>query len=194
MSRPEFIAVALSAVSAVLIANVDIVFVKKFMSPVEAGIYSSWTVCSRILYYVMGPLISVGFLFFSNTKDKKEQKNTLFLSLFILILASVGYFFLFDQQGTFVIHLMFGQKFNSMIPYLHQAALYGVGYLFMQFFATYFLAQKGKMAYVFPAGLIFYIISLFLFGHTLASIMMVNIAFSFTIVGVYLASFLFSSA
>ncbi len=189
ISSTYFLSIAFSTFASIIIINFDIVFVKKFFLSSEAGIYSLWSVCSKILYYVLGPIIAISFIFFANVKNKKEVKHVFIVSFLLIIMGAIFNYLIYFLYGNEFINIFFGNKYLQVIKYLPKASIFAFFYTLMLFLNTYFLANKRKITFLLPAALIIYIPTLFLFGTKLESVMNINIGFTGIVSCMYLIYF-----
>lgn len=79
----------------------DIILVKHFFTPVNAGLYAGLSLIGKVVYFISAPIGTVMFPLVVQKHARKEKYfNLLVLSLFIVLLPSlilvVGYFFLPD--------------------------------------------------------------------------------------------------
>lgn len=192
-SNRQFHLIFASSFGLTLFNNIDIAFVKKFFYPVDAGIYSSWSLFAKIIFYILGPLISIVFIFFSSKQSKKTEKRTLAVSLFFLFTIGVGSFLAYSYIPKFIIDIFFGEKFYPVIPYLAKASIFGTFYSAITLFNTFFLAKKKLISFLTPISVLFYIFFLFLVNRNLNSIMDLNIYFSLGLFLIYFASYVKTS-
>ncbi|MDP4011174.1 MAG: oligosaccharide flippase family protein [Candidatus Roizmanbacteria bacterium] len=172
-----------------LMNNVDIIVVKKMFSAEEAGIYSSWALVAKIIFYVCGPLLSMSYIFFASKKDEVKHQ-AIFIGLFILFfIVGVVTYLGFPYFGRTIVYILFGNKYLSVIPYLTLASYFGTGYLIMVFMTYYFLAKKSKACLlptiIFPA----YILALIFYPKTISDVMHLDGIFVFVNVAVFLVIF-----
>src|SRR5690606_10016926 len=80
---------AVSGSALILFSNIYIIYVKKMFSAEDAGIYNSWALFAKIVLYILGPVLSLSFIFFSSKKN--ESKHTIFFMGFILFLICSGF-------------------------------------------------------------------------------------------------------
>ncbi|PIZ65861.1 hypothetical protein COY15_02285 [Candidatus Roizmanbacteria bacterium CG_4_10_14_0_2_um_filter_39_12] len=172
-----------------LINNVDIMFVKKTFDAEQAGIYSSWALFAKIIFYVLGPILTMAFIFFSSKKHELRHQ-IVFIGSFIFLavvglVANLGY----GLYGKFIVDSFFGGKFWGVIPYLEWAAYFGTGYTMMTFMTMYYLAKKSKLALL-PALLFpLYIIALFVYSQTIAEVMYISTIYTFLTITIFLLIF-----
>jgi O-antigen/teichoic acid export membrane protein len=110
--------------SQILINNIDLILVKHFFDPKEAGLYSALALVGRIVYF--GTWTVVAVLFPVVIKLEKEAKNH--LPYFIGGLALVGtmatgivlacYFF-----PELIVQILLGSEYASIAPFLWKYAL-----------------------------------------------------------------------
>ncbi len=180
---------SLSIVAITILNNADIIFVKKFFSAYEAGIYSSWTLFAKIILYLTGPLTTVSYIFFARSTTEKHHKKVLTASFGLLLaVASVSFLF-YRYSSLFVIQIFFGNKFNAVAPYLTSASIFGSVYATIVFINNYFLAKKNNFSLILTVFIPVYILLLFLIPKTLASIISLNIYFSLFIATLYLVAY-----
>ena len=187
----QFIITMLSVLSFAMLGNVDVIFVKKYYSPGETGIYSSWALFAKIILYIVAPLAQISFVFFSGNSKKYLQDRVLMTTLGILVFVGIvgyaGYMYL----GTFFIISLFGSTFFAVVPYLGLAAVFGMCYAAISFLNAYFLAKKSPHALILAVLLPVYIISLIFLPKTLVYLMWTNIIFSFFVALSYFSAFFF---
>ncbi|PIZ65862.1 hypothetical protein COY15_02290, partial [Candidatus Roizmanbacteria bacterium CG_4_10_14_0_2_um_filter_39_12] len=173
-----------------LMNNVDIIVVKKMFSAEDAGIYSSWALVAKIIFYVCGPLLSMSYIFFASKKDEVKHQ-AVFIGLFILFfIVGVVTYLGFPYFGQTIVYILFGNKYLSVIPYLKLASYFGTGYLMMVYMTYYFLAKQSKACLlptiIFPA----YILALMFYPKTISDVMHLDSIFVFVNIGLFLAVFL----
>ncbi len=187
-----FLMTLFSVLSITILNNLDIIFVKKFFNPVESGIYNSWSLFAKIILYIVGPLTSISFVFFSYSRYKQSQNRILNVSLavlaFIAVASYLGYVFF---AKTFI-GLLFGDKFLAVSPYLGQASIFGTFYTAITFINGYFLARKSRYSLILTVFLPLYFILLFIIPRQITNIINLNIAFSAVVTIAYIAAYFYS--
>jgi O-antigen/teichoic acid export membrane protein len=166
----QFITTTLSILAITLFNNIDIIFVKKYFLPSDAGIYASWSLFSKIILYTITPLISVSFVFFSGRQEQNKETQTIKASLIGLTVVAIGSLIVYSFFGNFLVSMFFGDKYKTVIPYLSKASLFGSFYTGIYFINNYLLAKKNSGALLLPIGVTFYIVTLFLFPKNIAQV------------------------
>lgn len=182
----QFQLIFVSTLALTILNNADVVFVKKYFSAVEAGIYSSWSIFAKIILYALGPFIAISFIFFSSGQRQKTERKTLHFSLAALFLVGVVNFLTYKYLTSFIIDIFFGKKFYGVSPFLTRASIFGTFYTGIAFINNFFLAKKSRASLILFLALFFYIILLFLINRDLLSIMNLNVSFSIFIFIIYL--------
>lgn len=173
-----------------LLGSIDIIFVKRLFSSEDAGIFGAWSVFSKIIFYVLGPIISLSFIFFSSKKYQLWHKQAfLGLFFFIIISGSLAHF-VYIFYAKELIEMLFGVKFLKLMPYMEWASLFGIGYSVMIFMMQYFLAIKSKICLI-PVFLIpIYSFCLAFFSKNIFHIMIFDTLYVYAISIFFLIVFL----
>ncbi len=189
---PQFITTGLSVAAMLALNNVDIIYVKKFFSPQEAGLYSSWSLFAKAIFYVLGPLLGVSYIFFTHTKDRHDEQKSFILSLLALIGLGICSFIFYTFFADFIISTLFGKKFVSIIPYLGLASIYGSLYAIITFINNFFIAKKSKYSLILALSLPIYVVALFFTSRNIANIFILNILYGTVTVSIYLLAYFYS--
>lgn len=172
-----------------LLNNVDIIYVKLHFSAEDAGLFGAWSLFAKIILYVLGPLLGLSYIFFSNKKQSAKH-HIVFIVAFILfvvlgIAANLGY----GMFGRLMVENLFGKQFISVLPFIEWASLFGSGYVMMMFMMNYFLAKKSMVSLV-PAMLFpLYLGSLFFLSQGIGDVMMIDTFFTFACIAIFLLVF-----
>ena len=175
MRRKQTIIAVCSLISIALLSNADIIFVKKFFSPADAGFYGVWSLFAKILIYIAGPLISVLFIFFADSQQKRTHGKLLTAITTIFLLGTAFSFVVYQQFGNVLLSLIANKSYSPVLNYLPMAALFGGLYGLITIYNNYFIAQNSKGALINTFTVPLYIVSLFIFGHTLQNVVWINI-------------------
>lgn len=109
--------------------NQDVLLVKHFFSPIDAGIYSSLSVLGKVIYYASSAITFVLFPVISE-RNELQRGHTRLVSVSLLFVAGLSgvltaLYFLFPR---FVVHLLYGESYEAAVPYV---GMFGV---FISFF------------------------------------------------------------
>lgn len=150
--------------------NYDMLFVKSFFSPEQAGLYGAMLTIGRIIFFVGGAVPLVMFPVIANLKnDLSLRRHTVLLKsvglMSALALPASMVIALFPE---FVIKILVGIKYLSIAPYLPIFSLAMICFTLLTVLSQYFLAlakRRGLVVLSLAAGL--EIICLFLFHQSI---------------------------
>lgn len=174
-----------SILSLTLIGNIDVIFVKRFFSAHEAGIFSAWSLFAKIILYIIGPIINISFIFFSSKKHSQYHQSSLVISLISLLIGGLGLSIIYYYFAPQLVSLMFGDKYTDLIPYIKLASVFGILYVGINHLNNYFLAKKSYLVFLLPIAIPFYVVSLMLFGKGIEELIYINILFGAIVTSLY---------
>jgi len=143
--------IALSTVT--FMYSIDVILVKHFFPPQEAGIYSAAALVAKVIFFALMPISQAMFPKIAELKIKKESYSGIFLkSVFMVAGLSAIATAVYLLAPGFVLNLLFGPAYNAAIPLIGlfglAISLLSVSYVFI----NYFLASgKTKFSYIMPA-------------------------------------------
>lgn len=156
--------------------NQDVLLVKHFFTPVDAGIYSSLSVLGKVIFYASSAITFVLFPVISERKELgRDHKRLVGVSLvFVAGLSSVLtlLYFLFPR---FVVHLLYGMSYDAAVPYV------GIFGIFISFFTLdnmlFSICLAAEKTFVWLLGLAAILIqfgTLWAYHSSIQSVIMVN--------------------
>ncbi len=96
----------------VLITNTDMVMVKHFFAPREAGVYAAIALVGRVLYFVSWSLVSAMFPITANAQKPDENFSVVAVPLGSVLVISAGFVAITAMIPHFIMHLVFGAAFH----------------------------------------------------------------------------------
>jgi len=150
--------------------NYDMLFVKSFFSPEQAGLYGALLTIGRIIFFVGGAVPLVMFPVIANLKeDKTLRRHAVLIKslglMFALALPTGAVIALFPE---FVIKILVGVKYLSIAPYLPIFSLTILFLTLLTVLSQYFLAlAKRRGLLVLSLAAVMEIICLFLFHQSI---------------------------
>lgn len=176
-----FLPISLSLMGFALYANIDILAVKHFFPPQEAGYYAAASVVGKIFLFLPGAITIV--LFPKVTAEVHTNGNPmgiLFKAIviaFIISIAGILFCLLFPE---IVILVMFGQKYMSIVPLVRIFGIATTPLALASLLIHYFLAKKNaRLLYIIMPGIAIYAILLQLFHRSpmeVVIVVMINTA------------------
>jgi O-antigen/teichoic acid export membrane protein len=157
------------------LTQIDVIMVKHFFLPYEAGIYSSAAIMGKAVMYLPGAIVLSLFPIVSaeDAKDK-DTLHILFKAIMInVFLAGTGVLLLL-LFPRFIVNLLFGSKYLLAIDIVgyFSAAMFCMG--FISILMNYFLAL-GEVRFVFGlfGSLVFEIAGFYLYHQSLKQILFI---------------------
>lgn len=155
----------LANISTVSFLSLDLLFVKHFLSSVEAGQYALLVLVGRIVFMV-GALFTQ-FILPVVSKKEGEGKgvDTAFLKLLIVvILATTGAFIVIGPLGHFTVPLLFGERAQVIVPFVSPFSFSMVLFSVAVSIVTYHLARR-QYIFVAPGMATIAIVAIGLFSY-----------------------------
>lgn len=143
----QFSAVALVAfLIATLLMNIDILLVKHYFEPHQAGLYAALSTVGKIVLFVTTPVVTVMFPMISDLQGRNEKHyRVLFQSMLLVLLIGlcgvVGYY-LFPHL---VVNILYGASFIEIAPYLGLFGVVMLLYSLINLWINYFLSVGDKL-------------------------------------------------
>ncbi|PIS21662.1 hypothetical protein COT51_01495 [candidate division WWE3 bacterium CG08_land_8_20_14_0_20_41_15] len=121
--------------------NTDIVLVKRFFTPYEAGIFSALSLTSRTIYFASTSVVTVMFALVAERFAKKTDYKKIFLtSLGFVGLGCALCTAIYSIFPQFVMKFFFGVKYLEASKYLGMFALfisiYAISFLLINYFLS----------------------------------------------------------
>lgn len=193
VTNPQFMVTTISVIGLTLFSSVDMIIVKKLFSGEQAGIYSSWAIFGKLIFYILGPVNSISFVFFSSKTNSSQQNKALLITLALLFFISVMSLLFYYLFPKFIVNLFFGRGFYSVVPLLGSSSLFGFFYAATIVINNFYLAKKSRYALILPLMIPFYLIFVFIIPRSLTSIINLNIIFSGAVTFLYLLFYFIST-
>ncbi len=160
-----------------LLNNIDIILVKHFFTPVDAGLYSGVVTIGKVLLFGAGAVGVVMFPQIASLHAKGVDytarfKQFLLLQVFLLICGTTLFYFFPDL----IVSVMFGDKFIAASTFLPNFAIFVSLYVLINFFILYFLAiNKTKVFLIMLPMILLQWILIHGFHRNLTQVINVNI-------------------
>jgi len=118
--------------------TVDVILVKHFLSPFEAGIYAALSTLGKIIFFAASPISATMFPIVSGRKSRGEAyQKVFFASLLITLLMSAGIVVFYWLFPNIAIGVLYGKAYLSAKPELVWMGVfilfYSLSYLLVNF-------------------------------------------------------------
>lgn len=178
LTRRQFLITTASVFALTAFTTVDIAYAKKFFFSEEAGMYSAWALFAKVILYILGPIISVALVYFSEKNTAQKQKSIFFLSTVFFLAAGTLVFLTYTIFGRIFVLAFFGKAFLPISSYVPLSAVFGMSYFFVTLINTYFLAKKSAYSLILFFLLTPYLIALFFMPKEFMYLIYLNSVFS----------------
>ncbi|MBI3955323.1 oligosaccharide flippase family protein [Candidatus Gottesmanbacteria bacterium] len=176
----SFIPVTLASLTLALFLNMDIILVRHFLSGNIAGEYVALSTISKIIFYGIGPVITVMFPLISTRVSNGLPYLIPLLGTLVMSLGlSAVIMFTFFLFPKLIINSFFGGNYLSIIPYLGLFSFY-ITIFSLNSILTYFLLSISYYRPIFSLFIISLMqgVFIFMFHDNIWQVIWVNIAVS----------------
>lgn len=166
--------------------STDLILVKHFFSPEDAGLYASLAILGRVVFFGASPVTHVMFpLIARRHSHGKPYHNILYLSMFLIfaISASVVFFYVFFPRIP--INILYGDEFLPGAPLLWWFGIFMALLAFAMLFIQFYLSiGKTRIVSLFIISALLQIVLIwFVHPNLLAVIQMSIISVSLLLLG-----------
>jgi len=130
----------------------DIVLVRHFLSPQEAGFYASLAILGKIIFFASSPIVMVMFPMVSerhaNGKKYGSLLNLSFALVLLVCLGISGVYFIFPEL---MVEILFGNQYLSAAPHLSLFAIFLSLYSLSSLLVNFYLSVKKVKIVILPA-------------------------------------------
>lgn len=163
-------------VGQVIINNIDILLVKHFFAPEQAGLYAAVALVGRILYIASWSVVSAMFPISAGAKPGDKPSHVLLVPLLFVIGISLVFILAASFFPALIIDTVFGQGFSSagslLTLYASATALYALSVVLMAYEMARRIANTGWLQLMFSGILV---VAIGIFHHTLREVIVVQI-------------------
>lgn len=155
----------------------DIVLVKHFLSPIEAGYYASLATLGKIVFFASSPIASVMFPMVSKAfEEKKSYKKISTIGLLAILTISIGVIAVYLLAPKLMISLLYGKEYLSVAKYLPLFAVFIGFYSISSALSQFFLSIKKTKIIVLPTfAALVQIVLITIFHQSLLQIVLISI-------------------
>ncbi|MEK7611622.1 MAG: oligosaccharide flippase family protein [Patescibacteria group bacterium] len=143
--------VFLSTLGLNLLITTDIILVKKFFSPEEAGIYSALSLVGRVIFFASSSMVSVMFsLVAERHSGEREYRHLLYYSLLMAAAVSIPAVIFYYFFPAFSMKFFFGDKYLAASPYLWLFGTFVTVYSLANIMINFFLSIRRVFVALLP--------------------------------------------
>lgn len=175
-----FIPVFLQAVAVTSIYSIDLIFVKHFFDPHDAGIYAATSTLGKIIFFGASPVSLVMFPLVSARFAKGQSyRKIFFASLFTTVLISTLVLLIFKLIPGLVITSLYGVAYLQAVDLLLGFGIFMVFFTLSVFLINFGLSLKKTRIVIFPLlASITQAIGIWFYHSDLKSVILVSVTVS----------------
>ncbi len=157
--------------------STDVILVKHYFNPTDAGLYGGLSLIGKAVFYFTGVIPSVMFPLLIRRHTKGESFHRLFyLALLLVALPSLTisvFYFIFPE---FTVSVFLGKKYLFIAPYVGLFAIFITIFNMLNVFVNFFLSlQKTKVLIFVLIAAILQIFLIFLFHSSFYQVIGVSL-------------------
>ncbi|PIY94092.1 MAG: hypothetical protein COY68_03670 [Candidatus Levybacteria bacterium CG_4_10_14_0_8_um_filter_35_23] len=129
--------------------SMDVILVKHFFSPQDAGLYGGLSLVGKVIFYFTGVVPGVMFPLLIKRHAKGEAFNNLFyLALALVLLPSIAITFFYFLFPSLSINIFLGYRYLSIAPFLGLFGIYITVFSVSNLCVNFFLSLNKTKIYV----------------------------------------------
>ncbi|MBP7960990.1 MAG: oligosaccharide flippase family protein [Caldilineaceae bacterium] len=169
--------VGMALIGQILINNSDILIVKRFFDPADAGQYAALALIGRIVFFATWSVVTALFPIVAQRHQRGEaHRHLLYLSLGLVLGVSVAIILAARFVPTLIVGLLFGDAYLEIAPLLWLYAVATAFYALSNVVITYRLSiGSSGGSYVAVVGGVAQVLGVWLFHGSLAQVVMVQL-------------------
>ncbi len=187
-----FLVSIVTGISTIQFLGLDMLLVKHFLTPYEAGQYGLLSLAGKIVYFCGSLFLAFMIPLVARNEGAKRNSRRAFLFIFgITMLLTSLPILAFDLYGSVIVPMLFGAKAISTVPFL-PVYLASVGLFTITTPVVYFYQAKQRYSYA-TLGFLILLLEIFLlsrYHHDLSQI--VTVMFSVSVVNLFSIFILYS--
>src|SRR5260370_798392 len=145
-------------VGQVIINNIDILLVKHFFSPQDAGLYAAVALVGRVLYFSSWQVVSAMFPISASQTNGRRGGSVLVLPLLLVVAISLGFILLLSLFPGLIVRFVFGAGFiqaESLLSlYAAATGCYALSVVLMSYEISRKIANTGWLQLAFIGALV----------------------------------------
>ena len=176
----KFVPIFITTLGLTSLFSIDIVLVKHFFSPTEAGLYSAIAALGKIVVFASGVIPMVMLPLTVAKHEKGENSHSVLIqSLLLVAMMSIVITIIYFIFPELMIYLLYGNSYISAAPLLGLFAIFISFYSIINVLANFFLSTKESLpSYLILLGAFSQAILIILFHQTISSVIWVSILIS----------------
>lgn len=163
-------------VGQVIINNIDIILVKHYFAPDQAGMYAAVALVGRVLYFAAWSIVSAMFPVSASVKKEHESPRVIWLPMGLVAGVSALFILVVSLFPKVIMGAIFGGAFAStsslLSLYAIATAIYAIAVVLMAYEISRRIANVGWLQLLF-SGILVLVIGVY--HHSLREVILVQI-------------------
>ncbi len=163
-------------VGQVLINNIDILLVKHFFRPEDAGLYAAVALVGRVLYFASWSVVSAMFPISAGAKPRESNISVLVLPLLFVLVIAVAFILLMNFVPGMVLRIVFGTGYTQVAPllslYAAATGAYALSVVLIAFEMSRRIANTGWLQLGFSGAVV---LGIYIFHASLREVIVVQL-------------------
>lgn len=185
----HFLYTIIGSSSMILLVNLDIVIARQLFDGNSAGIYATWSLLSKVVFFTLGPLLTVSFV--KQSKKMNMGESALDSSVKILILfclaSLIPLFIGYQYIAPIFLKFVFGGRFEALYQYLGLSGVFGAFTLLLNHLTNTHIARRSWMSiWTFVCIVVFVLLSSILHPTLFQFYLLINATVILSALGLYI--------
>lgn len=172
-----FFPVFFQSVALTSLYSSDLILVKHFFSPHEAGIYAAVSTLGKIIFFAAGPVAAVMFPLISKKQSLGQNYNRVFLySVFLTTSLSLGILLIYQLFPKLTVGILYGSLYSDAASLLVWFGIFMTLFTLSSLLLNYFLSLGKVRVFILPLlAATFQVIGILLFHDSLRTVVNISI-------------------
>lgn len=177
----------------VIINNIDILLVKHFFAPDQAGLYAAIALVGRVIYFASWSVVSAMFPISAGAKSEEQNHSVMVIPLFIILFIALVFIIGLNVFPDPVLQTVFGSRFHIlpgseslMSLYAAATGTYALAVALMAYEMSRRIANTGWIQLAVSGAIV---LGISLFHHTLREVVVVQLVLMVVLLVIVAAPF-----
>ena len=178
IKRQEVWLPVLAMIGVLAFINIDVILVKKFLTPEQSGLYGVVSLFAKIINYATMPMAQVAFAFGATQETAKHQRKNLWITVGLFTLFGLGMIAVYALIPGFLIELVAKSDYLSIGSLLWLAGIFGTLYSLNYVLVQFFVNRRSLIALGSVAFVLAQITAIYLNHQSFQQILFTNVILS----------------
>ena len=155
----------------------DLILVKHFFAPKDAGIYASLSTLGKIIFFAASPVAAVMFPMVSKRQSKGHSYRKIFIfSLLITFFISLAVLTMYLLFPKFLIRIFYGSEFLGAADYLFSMGVFMAIFTMSSLIVNFYLSQgKTKVVIFVVIAALIQVVGIWFYHESIREVIRISI-------------------